>query len=223
MIGAQGNFSQYLNKTLVRNSAGAAKGTAITSFNSEENTIGARFLFNEWVDGDSIINAQGMLINTIGFLFNYDKITGSLLSTQDKVNNMLVSSNGIQSFVLKGMGKRYFFKHERAIDSTHFFLALVESDKNYSLYKRFATRYIASNSRNDGLIQTGNDYNEYKDVNEYYVVDESKNTAAQVNLKSKDIKTFFASEKDKVDSYFKQHRDDVVDDKFLTGLVNYLN
>ena len=112
MIAAQGNFSQYLNKTLVKGSAGSSKGAAITSFNNEENTLGTRFLFNDWVNGDSVINAQGMLINTTGFIFNYDKVTGSMLATQDKINNMLVSSPGIQSFVLRGMGKRYFFEHQ---------------------------------------------------------------------------------------------------------------
>lgn len=171
-----------------------------------------------------MINAQGALINTTGFIFNYDKVTGSLLATEDKINNMLVASGGIQSFVLKGMGKRYFFEHVKTIDSIHFFLALVKSGNKYSLYKRFVTRYLVSDSRNDGIIQTGNDYNEYKDANQYYVVDESANTSTQItNMKSKDIKALFAPQKEKVDSYFKQHRDDDIDEKFLTGLINYLN
>jgi hypothetical protein len=224
MISAEGNFSQYLNRTIVKNSTNTAKSSAITSFNNEENTIGARFLFNDWVHGDSVMNAQGTLINTTGFIFNYDKVSGSLLATEDKINNMLVTSAGIQSFVLRGMGKRYFFEHVKAIDSIHFFLALVKSENKYSFYKRFITRYVASNSRNDGVIQTGNDYNEYKDANEYYIVDESNNTSTQLtSMKPKDIKALFASQKEKTDSYFKQHRDDDVDEKFLTGLVTYLN
>ena len=185
MIAAQGNFSQYLNKTLVKGSVGSSKGSAIISFNNEENTIGTRFLFNDWVNGDSVINAQGLLINTTGFIFNYDKVTGSMLATQDKINNMLVSSPGIQSFVLRGMGKRYFFEHVNAIDSFHFFLALAKSDKRYSLYKRFVTTYAASDSHNYGVIQTGKEYNEYKDDNKYYVIDESNNTAAQPSLSQK--------------------------------------
>jgi hypothetical protein len=60
------------------------------------------------VNGDSVINAQGLLINTTGFIFNYDKVTGSMLATQDKINNMLVSSRGVQSFVLRGMEKDIF-------------------------------------------------------------------------------------------------------------------
>jgi len=121
------------------------------------------------------------------------------------------------------MGKRYFFEHVNAIDSFHFFLALAKSDNRYSLYKRFATTYAASDSHNYGVIQTGKEYNEYKDDNKYYVIDETNNSASQPGLKAKDIKAVFASQKQQVDSYFKQHRDDEIDERFLTGLVNYLN
>ncbi|HEX5151620.1 MAG TPA: hypothetical protein VFW07_09220 [Parafilimonas sp.] len=220
---ADGNFSQYLNKTIVKNITNSSQGSAITSFNNEENTVGTRFLFNDWVQGDSVINAQGVLINTTGFVFNYDKLTGSMLATQDKINNMLVSSNGIQSFVLKSMGKRYFFEHVKAIDSIHFFLSLAQSDSKYSLYKHFITTYTASDFKNLGVIQTGKEYNEYKDDNKYYVVDESNNTITQLSLKPREIKAFFASQKQEVDIYFKQHKNDEIDDRFLAGLVNSLN
>jgi len=73
------------------------------------------------------------------------------------------------------------------------------------------------------VIQTGKEYNEYKDDNKYYVIDETNNSASQPGLKAKDIKAVFASQKQQVDSYFKQHRDDEIDERFLTGLVNYLN
>ncbi len=202
-LSAQGNFSQYLNKTLLKNSTNLNKDPVINSFNKEENTIGTRFLFNEWVDGDSIIDMHGNLINTTAFIFNFDKVTGGLLATQDKINNMLVTSNGVQSFKLKGMGKEYFFKHVSSIDSIHFFLTLVKSDAHYSLYKRFVTRYIAANFRNDGVIQTGNDYNEFKDENEYYVVDETTNTSQLLSLKPKSLKAIFDTQKEKTDSYFK--------------------
>lgn len=220
---AQGNFSQYLNKTLVKNSTNVNKSSVLNIFNNEENTIGSRFLFNEWVEGDSIINNQGVLINITAFIFNYDKLTGNLLATQDKINNMLVSSKDIQSFVLKGMGKRFFFEHNTAIDSVHYFLELVKSDSNYSLYKRFVTAYVAANGRNDGVMQTGKDYNEYKDDNEYYVLNESNSASQMVRLKPKDIKAVFISKKDKTDAYFKQHRDDEINEKFLIGLIEYLN
>lgn len=220
---AQGNFTQYLNKTLVESTTKPGSENMINSFNNEDNTIGKRFLFNEWVDGDSVIDVQGNLINTEAFIFNFDKTTGSLLASQDKINNMLVAPSGVQSFILKSMGKRYFFTHVNTISASQFYLELVQSDTHYSLYKRYATKYIAANFRNDGVIQTGNNYNEYKDEDEYYVVDGVTKASQQVSLKAKALKTTFAADKEKVNKYFKDNNSSEINEKFLTGLVAYLN
>lgn len=220
---AQGNFSQYFNKTLVEATTKSGNGNIINAFNNEENTIGKRFLFDEWVEGDSVMDAQGNFINTNAFLFNFDKLTGSLLASQDKINNMLVASNGIQSFILKSMGKKYFFTHMNTINPSPFFLEMVKSGSRYALYKRFATKYIAANFRSDGVIQTGNNYNEYKDEDEYYVIDAATNKSQAVSLKAKTLKTVFAMDKEKVNSYFKKSNSGEIDEKFLLGLVTYLN
>lgn len=221
--GAQGNFSQYLNKTLVESTTKPGTANVINAFNNEENTIGKRFLFDEWVEGDSVIDKKGNPVNTTAFIFNFDKLTGNLLATQDKINNMLVASTGIQSFILKSRGKKYFFTQVNAISPDLFFLELMKSDAHYSLYKRFVTKYIAANYRNDGITETGNNYNEYKDDNEYYIIDAATKAVQTVSLKSKAIKSLFTVQKEKVDSYFKQHSAEEIDEKFLTGLVTYLN
>jgi len=220
---AQGNFSQYYNKTLTEATTKNSTGSMLNGFNNEENTVGKRFLFDEWVEGDSVIDTKGNLVNTTAFNFNFDKLTGGLLVTQDKINNMLVASNGINSFTLKNRGKTYFFTHVNTIQPDPFFLEMVKSDAHYSLYKRFVTKYIASNYRNDGVIQTGNNYNEYKDENEYYVIDAATKLSQRVTLKPKSIKASFPLEKEKVNRYFKEHNNVETDEKFLTGLVNYLN
>lgn len=201
----------------------AGGGNMINTFNNEENTIGKRFLFDEWVEGDSVIDAKGNLINTDAFIFNFDKTTNSLLASQDKINNMLVTSDGVQSFILKSKGKKYFFTHVHTINPSLFFLEMVKSDTRYSLYKRFITKYIAANFRNDGVIQTGNDYNEYKDENEYYVVDAVTKASQTINLKAKTVKAVFAADKEKVNSYFKQNNSGEIDEAFLAGLLLYLN
>jgi hypothetical protein len=43
VMSAQGNFSQYLNKTLVENTTKSNTANVINAFNNEENTIGKRF------------------------------------------------------------------------------------------------------------------------------------------------------------------------------------
>ena len=220
---ATANFAQYLNKTMVNNITTKGPDKAITEFNNTDNTTGKRFLFDDWVSGDSVLDMQGGLLNTSGFLFNFDMRAGNLLATQDKINNMSVLPEGVSTFILKNNGKQYHFQHVKDIDASKFFLTLIKSDTKYSLYKQLHARFIPSDYHNDGLVQTGNRNDEYKDESEYYIVDQISGKAEQVSLKSKAIKAAFEKDEQKVKDYFREHRDDSIDENFLTGLVKYLN
>lgn len=221
---AGGNFNQYLNRTVMKNiNPNAGKAGAINLFNNAENTKGTRFLFDTWVNGDSVINTQGNYINTATFLFNYDKLTNNVLVTQDKINIMSVAPIGINSFILEENGKQYIFEHVKAIDSTKFFLALAKNETRYSLYKEFITKFTEANFRSDGVIQTGSEENEYKDESQYYIVEQGNAAAKLISFKPKVIKAVLEEKKDKVDTYLRQHKDDAVDESFLIGLITYLD
>lgn len=221
---AGGNLNQYLNNTALKNiDSKAGKAGAVNSFNNAENTKGTRFLFDTWVNGDSVTNTQGNYINSASFLFNFDKLTNNVLVTQDKINIMAVAPTGINSFILEDNDKQYIFEHVKAIDSTKFFLVLVKNETRYSLYREFITKFTEANFRSDGLIQTGSSENEYKDESRYYVVEQGKSPAKLVNLKPKIIKAALVEKKDKADTYFRQHRNDAFDENFLIGLIKYLN
>lgn len=221
---AGSNFNQYLNRMVMENiRPNAGKAGAINSFNNDENTRGSRFLFDTWVNGDSVMNTEGNYINTESFLFNFDKMTNNILVTQDKINIMSVAPTGINSFILEGNDKRHIFEHVKAIDPNKFFFVLVKNEVGYSLYKEFITKYREANFRSDGIIQTGLRENEYKDESRYYVVEQGKSPAKLINFKPKIIKAAFVEKKDKADTYFRQHRNDAFDENFLIGLTNYLN
>lgn len=222
---AQGTFSQYLSKTTLKNlDANAAKKAGIiNSFNNTANTIGKRFLFDTWVKGDSVIDMQGNNINAVAFLFNFDKMTGNLLVTRDKINIMSVVPSGISSFILEDNGQQYVFEHANVIDSLKFFQALIKSDKQYSLYKLHGSTFKAANIRDDGIIKTGSEYDEYKDNIRYYLVDNNAHSGSLVSLKPKMIKAAIKANREKGDTYFKMHKADVIDEVFLTGLISYLN
>ncbi len=220
---ATSNFAQYLNKTMVNNITSKTSEKILNEFNNIDNTTGKRFLFDSWVSGDSVLDMQGNLLNTTGFIFNFDMITGNLLATQDKINNMAVLPEGVRSFILKNNGKQYQFEHVKAIDSSKFFLALVRNDIKYALYKLFKAKFIPSNYRNEGLIQTGNPNDQYKDESEYYIIDNKSGKAEQLSLKSKSIRAAFETSEQKVKDYFRDHGDDSIDENFLTGLVKYVN
>lgn len=222
VMGASGNFAQYLNKTLIK-PGGSNKSAVINSFNDVENTKGTRFLFNTWVKGDSILDVKGNLIATTSFLFNYDKMTGNLLATEDKINNMSVAPAGIRSFILKDNNRNYIFQHVDAIEPNRFYLTLVKSDTGYCLYKQLAVSFKKADFRNDGVVQTGSTEDEYKDESQFYLVQPAKGSSKQIELKPKSIKALLESEKEKTDAFFKQHKNDELDERFLINLVTYLN
>lgn len=220
---AGGNLNQYLNRTVLEGVKTDPKAGATTIFNSEENTKGTRFLFDNWATGDSVTNTQGNYINTESFLFNFDKMTGNLLVSQDKISIMSVAPDGINSFILQNEDKPYIFEHVNKIDPSWFFLALVKSENGYSLYKLFKTKFTEANYKSDGVVQTGSQENEYKDESQYYIIAPGAAAAKPINPKPKVIKAALAEKKDKTDAYFQQHKSDAVDENFLTGLVGFLN
>jgi hypothetical protein len=220
---AGGNLNQYLNRTILEGVKPNAKAGAINAFNNEENTRGTRFLFDTWVNGDSVTNTQGNYINTESFLFNFDKLSGNVLVTQDKINIMSVAPDGINSFILKDNDKPYIFEHVNKIDPSGFFLELVKSESGYSLYKMFKTKFTEANFKSDGVVQTGIQENEYKDESRYYIIGTGAAAAKLINFKPKVIKAALEEKKDKTDAYFKQHKNDAVDENFLTGLIIFLN
>jgi len=220
---AGGNLNQYLNRTVMANIKPTAKAGAINAFNNEENTKGTRFLFDTWVNGDSVSNTQGNYISTASFLFNFDKLTGNVLVTQDKINIMSVASDGINSFILQDNDKPYIFEHVNKIDPSGFFLALVKNESGYSLYKLFKTKFTQANFRSDGVVQSGSEENEYKDESQYYLIAPGAAAAKLINFRPKVIKAALEEKKEKTDTYFREYKDNPIDESFLIGLITYLN
>ena len=220
---AGGNLNQYLNRTVMANVKPSTKAGAISAFNNEENTKGTRFLFDTWVTGDSVTNTQGNYVNTETFLFNFDKLTGNILVSQDKINIMAVAPDGISSFILQDNDKPYIFEHVSKIDPSGFFLALVKNESGYSLYKLFKTKFTEANYKSDGVVQSGVQENEYKDESQYYIIAPGAAAAKLITFKPKVIKAALEEKKDKTDTYFQQHKNDTIDENFLIGLISYLN
>ncbi|RFM27274.1 hypothetical protein [Deminuibacter soli] len=224
-ITAAGNLGQYLSKSIANevDARKAKEGGPLLEFNNAENTIGTRFLFNTWVQGDSVINNQGAYINTTGFAFNFDKVSGNLIASQDKINIMAVVPDGISSFILQYMNRNFVFEHVKQIDASHFFLALAKSEHKYSLYKLFATKFIASNYHDDGIMQSGKKENEYKEESSFYLLNKTTGAVTPLPLKARAIKAAMDADKDKVNKYFHDHSEEEVDENFITGLVNNIN
>lgn len=188
----------------------------------KEYTHGSRYLFADWADG-SVINAKGLLVKNPAFLFNYDKIQGDLLLTHDKKNAIIIDKDKIQSFILYNQTKEpYIFEKVPAIDNIHF-IQVLSSGSKYKIYKLTKTKFIKSDYSTNGLVTTGNSYDEYVDENTYYVLNVQSNLLQKLILKKKSIKEIFENEGNKLNNFFKEHSTSSIDDHFLKNLGDYFN
>ena len=221
--GSQSNFAQYLRLSSVDGDTNKDINAPTNDFNNAEHTKGKRFLFNNWVKGSDVKDANNQPFEVNSYLFNYDMQTGNLLVTENKKQIMSVAPSGIKAFTLTNGGKKYSFVHVPVIDSNRFFLHITGGDSLFNLYKECKVKFVKSNYRNDGLIQSGNPDDEYANISLYYILRPNDNTFRQISFKPKDIKNLLVSEKETVSRYFSDHADDEINEAFLTGLVNSIN
>jgi hypothetical protein len=204
-------------------STGIMSGTGMAyNLVNNEGTKGSRYLFDTWVKG-YVTDNKGNTVNSENYTFNYDKIGGALLLSQDKQTAIAVDKEHVKNFVVYNKAdKAMAFEYVPAIDATHYCEVLATGSK-YKIYKFTKTRFIKADYKNDGISSSGNKYDEYVDEPAYYVVDAKTPAPQKISLKNKAIKQVFAADADKVKAFFTDHKDDDIDEAFLAALGNYLN
>jgi hypothetical protein len=187
----------------------------------KEPTRGSPFLIPIYVPGLVITKTYG-IVNKKGYLYNYDKVTGNLLLIKDKESPIAVDREMVNSFCLKLDKGGYIFMRVPLINSNEFFQVINKGPK-YSCYKLFKNIFINANQKTNGYITDGKDYDEYQDIETYYMVDERKEEWFILELTKKSIKKVFSSQNSAVDKYFKDHRYDLITESVLANLVEELN
>lgn len=217
------NFSPAYN-TSNATQGGEAKfnGASFPIRREKEETKGTRYLFNNWVKG-SVIDSNNLEIKNQAYLFNYDKLGGGLILTNDQKSAIVVDKEQIKSFTLYDQSNEPFvFEMVSAIDNLHFFQVLSAGSK-YKIYKLTKTKFIKSDYSTNGLITTGNSYDEFVDENIYYVLTIQNNQVKKLTLKKKSIKEAFEIEENKLNTFFTNHSADLIDEHFLKILGDYIN
>jgi hypothetical protein len=187
----------------------------------EGSVHGSRYLFEDWVHG-YVLTSGDSIKQSDNYLFNYQKMDGSLILTEDGQTMQTIDRHLIKTFVLfDNQGQYYMFEHVPSIDQTHFVQLMVTGDK-YKIYKQFGTKFLPNNYVSNGMTSSGNNYDEFKDDPTYYAVKVPGGTPQKFVLKSKSIKTTFAADGAKVNKYLSDHDGDI-DDNYITDLGNYLN
>jgi len=180
--------------------------------------VGSRNLLDDYYKG-MVVNQHDSIIEA-DVVFNYDKMTGSLLMKNDKQEYYTVDDQNIRSFTLKAPGKDYIFEKVPAVND-HDFLEVLAKGNNFSVYKLVRVSYKKSNYHTDGLTETGNKYDEYVDESKYFLLNNNSNSARQFELKKHSITEIFGQ--DKAAPYFATHKNDKIDEQFLAGLAASVN
>jgi hypothetical protein len=198
------------------------KTSSLMSFTSKEETVGRRYFFGKWVGG-SVTNMKDSLFEKPGYLFNFDKISSSLLLTEDKKIILELDKDQIKSFTLRDEGKNYFFERLEINHNQEFFEPIVKNTSKYSLYKSLKTKFVKSNYYTDGIAESGNKYDEYVDEWTYYIILPGQKDFRKIDFKKKTILQALTTEEVKVDAYFSAHKNQMIDEELLKNLILYLD
>jgi len=205
----------------VGNYLDASQGAIFPIFTHKEETKGSRYFVNGWVHG-YVVNSSDSLIQRPEFFYNYDKMSGDVLLTQDKVSAIAVYHEKIKSFTLfDALNQPHTFTLVPDIDKTHY-VQIISDGSTYKIYKLTKTKFIASNYHSDGIASTGNPYDEFQDDDSYFVVYAKTNQVQKLALKKKAIKQAFAADENKVTAYL-QANDGDIDENYLHDFGDYMN
>jgi hypothetical protein len=195
-------------------------GVMVPQVTHQEDTRGSRYLLKSFAHG-IIVDNDGHVMTDPTRLLNYDKIDGQLLIAEGSQKYLEVDKDKVMAFALKAEDTAIVFLNVPILSKVNYFVLLANGPK-YSAYKSIRSRFVKANFQDRGLVETGNNYDEYVDKQTYFWV-EGSNNAGVFELKKKSIKEAFAGEKAKVDAYFAQHKFDDIDDTFVKNLIIYLN
>jgi hypothetical protein len=219
-IGERVGLQNDLNNFVQGEGTRVFTGGTVPSFNLREETVGSRYLFTKWVQG-SVTNLRDSVMNYTSVLYNYDKITQSLLMYQDKKIVIEVYPEQIKSFTLKYGDNEFLFQHIPMMGEDYF-QPLIRS-KKYSLYKSLRTRFVRADYSTNGITETGSNYDEYKDMSTFYVIFPGGRDFVKLEPKRKSVKQAFPKETAKVEAYIYKVNPEVIDEGFMVGLIEELN
>lgn len=206
----------------IRASSGSINsGSVLPTFLMKQDTKGSRYLFESWVEG-SVTGTDGVEYNSPKFKYNYDKINRKLFMLMDSATVIELSSGDIAGFSLKTDGRVQVFERLKNSSDLNFYQPVYKDKKGYNLYKLLTTKFKKADYQSNGIIESGNKYDEYVDQLEYFIVS-PKQELLKIAFKKKVIEKALENESSKVDSFFKQHKGEEVDEDFLKKLLQYLN
>ena len=206
----------------IRSSSGSVNtGSVLPSFLIKQDTKGNRYLYESWVDG-SVTGVNGVVYNSQKYRYNYDKINKKLFMLLDTTTIVELSSEDIAGFNLKTDGQVLVFERLKNSTDLNFYQAVYKKDNGYCLYKLLTTKFKKADYQTNGIIESGNKYDEYIDEQMYFILS-PKQELIKISFKKKNIEKVLESESSKVNAFFSQHKNEPVDENLVKELLRYLN
>lgn len=160
----------------------------------QEPTRGSRYLFSNWVPGYGISKKDSLVVETSN-MYNYDKINGNILYTNDGKSMAQVSPSQLKSFSLYDRkGHAHLYENAPGVDKKPFVEVLLSTPK-YKIYKKIDTKLSRADFHTDGVLEMGHRYDEYVDVDRYYFVG-ADGKLQSVSLKKSTLKKLLGGDAD---------------------------
>ena len=185
-------------------------------------TKGSPYLVAAFVRG-VVIDPKDSVTDRSEYLYNYNKSTGNLLLKKNSEKPFAVFKDQIKMFCLKTDQGGYIFMNVPVINANEFLQVIARGPK-YSCYKLYKNVFIPYNSKStNGYQPDGQEFDEYRDILTYYILNEKKEDWSVFELTKKSIRKVLYSESAVVEPFFKEHRNEDVDETLVSELVQELN
>jgi hypothetical protein len=185
-------------------------------------TVGSPFLISLYVQG-LVVNQLDSVINKPDYLYNYDKITGNLLLKRNNQDPIAVNRDQVNMFCLKLDKGGLIFMKVPLINANEYFQVISKGSK-YSSYKLYKNVLVKANQKTtNGYMPDGKNYDEYKDVDTYYMLDEIKQQWSIFELSKKSIRKVLAEQSPAVEQFIKDHKGDEITETYVAQLLDKLN
>jgi len=197
-------------------------GESFVDYHGErEPPKGSRLLFANWPKG-FVLDKNDTVLQNPNLFLNFDKITQNLYFTFDGKTIVKVETEQARELHFEDSGVNTILIRVPGIDPHAFYQRLTDSsgEQHYILYRRLVTQLRHADYRTDGLVTTGNNYDEYIDSYEYYLVMPGGREYTPVGLKRRSIREALDHQ---ADAWLATHRKNPPDEANLTEMVNWLN
>jgi hypothetical protein len=185
-------------------------------------TVGSPFLISLYVQG-LVVNQLDSILNKPDYLYNYDKITGNLLLKRNNQEPIAVNRNQVNMFCLKLDKGGFIFMRVPLINANEYFQVISKGAK-YSCYKLYKNVLVKANQQTtSGYMPDGKNYDEYKDVDTYYMMDETKQQWSLFEISKKSIRKALIEQSAATELYIRDHKGDEITESYVAQLLDKLN